>query len=289
MDPISTHYCTPIDLPVAEARRADVAYVALYRAGYDEHKRRSITQIASTPWPDAAWDDAVQTIRRWAETEAASNTGDEAEFELQVMGATGVQRITTKRFHCRAIIGAPAAETPLSDLPPEGDATLEQADALAAAPGLRAVMAGAMQGARLNEFLAKIGMQSFESLAGMWHREFERLTKENNQLRSDRDKAWTSYHELAHQMAELLEAMGPQAPAPAVSPETVENAIAEVGGTLKTVAMHWLGAPSEMGDLVKAFTEAPAAVRQRLIDPRVAAALRDPAKADLIAAALSSL
>lgn len=282
-------YSTPLDIP--DARRREVDYINLAKAGYDEQRRRSLAQIATMKWPsDGTWNEQLASVKSWIETECVANTSEEAEFEVQVMGPGGIQRVTTRRVTCR-VIAAPAPEVGLLEAPPVADATLDTADALAALPGTRAIIAGVLQAAELGKLTVTVALQMLQQMTALQHAEFDRLRRENDDLRKERDRAWSAHSDVAQQLRDVLEALGPQVAqaAPAVAPEVLESGLKEVGQTVKTMAMHWFGVPTELGALISALASTSPEMRQVLTSPKALAALAKPDNAATLAALLNNL
>jgi hypothetical protein len=273
-----TSWCTAIDFDVPESRRDEIDYISLYRAGYDGVKRQ-LTQVASLPWTEAkgeSWAERTAAVQRWAEKEATANTTDKTDFEVHVMGAGGVRRILTRRLQC--VVVAPATpDTGLADQPDaQAGASLEAMDALAAAPAMRAVLVGSMKGAELNEFILSATMRSVQALEAGWDRRCKSLEADMAVIKADRDLAHTKLNESLTAHRQLLDALSASVGGPSVAPEIVQDAVSEVGSTLKTLAMHFMGAPTEMASVLDALKDMPDEIRGMLLKPDVLKKLTKP-------------
>ena len=296
---MDSHLCTPLDLRPALAGRTadDLGYMAVNAVGYTDGNRRSLRQLEQVPWtldairgrgelvdlPSPTLVDQAEALARIAHAVAAANTlSGEAEFEAAVFTPKGMTRLLSRRFSCRVIANSLLPQGPDQDLgapaPSDNAATLETADALAATPGMNAVMAATLKLSSLMSTVPDVVFRHLQSMEAMWRRVVDGKDAEIKHLRDQVDR-----------LTDLLLAEQAAADGHGVPPEMLKEAAEEVGGTLKAGLMAFLGAPHEAVTLLNLAKEMPPELRSKLSQPATIHALEKPEVRNALFHLLSNL
>jgi hypothetical protein len=286
---IDTHsFEPPLDLSDLPQRQpvADLAYVSLSRVHYAENGGRRTEQVDNIPWTldnlrtagleSESYEHQIAAMTRLLHAAASRVVLDgTVEFEAVVQLVKGSSRVMRRLFRCTALAGATGGgdDAGYTASAPTNPRTLDELDALVAMPGLRAAVAVVAAQARLNGTIAENAAKMFAFL-------FHQVQRQMGSMAAELERRDKSLSERDAQLIEIIQLLGDDAGGggggPPVDQAVLRETAAEVGGTLKQLALHYMGAPNDIAAAMAALGQVPAELRSLLMDPAVLAKLTHP-------------